>query len=377
MTKGTTVPTRQRPLAQAPFMLMAAVALLAALWGGLQRLAWHIPAVSAETMMNHGPLMINGFLGTVITLERAVALGRNQGGRKRYMVAPILSALGALALLLKLPPEVSRGLFVGSALGLVYIFVVIYRMQAGPDHAVLGLAAALWLGGNILWLTGWPIPRVVAWWAGFLVLTIAAERLELTRIMLMTKIARQTFMAVVGLFVAGLVLALPLPDIGLRVAGLGLFALGVWLIRFDIAKVTIRRKDLTRYIAACLLPGYFWLLVSGTLWMVYGATYSSGQIYDALLHTVFLGFVISMILGHAPVIIPAVMGVKIPYKPVFYVHLVLLHVSLVLRVYGDLAGNFPARQWGGMLNEVAVLLFLITTIIAARMGPPKARPVTR
>ena len=55
----------------------------------------------------------------------------------------------------------------------------------------------------------------------------------------------------------------------------------------------------------------------------------------------------------------------------------LLHVSLVLRVYGDLAGNFPARQWGGMLNEVAVLLFLITTIIAARMGPPKAKPVTR
>lgn len=370
MMKGTTVPTRQRPLAQAPFMLMAIVALLAALWAGLLRLGLNLdPYVPPPQISgNHGQLMINGFLGTVITLERAVALGRNQGGRKRYTIAPALSALGALALLLKAPPVVARGLFVASAIGLVIIFIVIYRMQAGPDHAVLGLAAALWLGGNILWLLGWSLPRVVPWWVGFLVLTIAAERLELARVMLMTKGARTTFMAVVGLFVAGLVVMLFAPDFGLRLAGLGMFALGVWLLRYDIAKVTIRRTGLTQYIAACLLPGYVWLLVAGSLWMFYGAGYTAGPIYDALLHSVLLGFTISMIFGHAPVIIPAVMGVKIPFIRPFYAQLVLLHLSLIMRVAGDLLPNLALRQWGGVLNEIAMLLFIVLTVVSARKG---------
>lgn len=370
MMKGTTVPTRQRPLAQAPFMLMAIVALLAALWAGLLRLGLNLdPYVPPPQISgNHGQLMINGFLGTVITLERAVALGRNQGGRKRYMIAPLLSALGALALLLNAPAPLARGLFVASSVGLVLIFIVIYRMQAGPDHAVLGLAAALWLGGNILWLLGWSIARVVPWWVGFLVLTIAAERLELARVMLMTPRARLTFMIVVGLFVAGLVLLLFVPDPGVRLAGLGLFVLGLWLLRYDIAKVTIRRTGLTQYIAACLLPGYVWLLVAGALWMFYGAGYTAGPVYDALLHSVLLGFTISMIFGHAPVIIPAVMGVKIPFIRPFYAQLILLHLSLILRVVGDLLPSLALRQWGGVLNEIAMLLFIALTVVSARKG---------
>jgi len=133
----------------------------------------------------------------------------------------------------------------------------------------------------------------------------------------------------------------------------------------------IRREGLTRFIAACLLPGYVWLLIGGSLWMFYGASYAAGPIYDALLHTLFLGFVMSMIFGHAPVIIPAVMGVRIPYRPAFYAHLLLLHVSLILRVAGDLLPNWPARRWGGMLNEVAILLFLAVTIMAARTKKPE------
>lgn len=356
---------RRRRLAQAPFMLMAAAALIAALWAGLLRLGWGVPALDAQTIGNHGPLMINGFLGTVITLERAVALGRNMGGRRRYMIAPLLAGLGGVTMALGLPPPVYQVLGVAAALGLVLIFAAIYRLQPGIDHAVMGLAAVLWLAGNILWLAGWSVPRVIAWWAGFLVLTIAGERLELARVLLTSNWARGTFLAVVGLFTTGLIVSLAAPDPGLRLCGAGLALIGLWLLRFDIARITIRREGLTRYIAACLLPGYVWLVVSGTLWMAYGAFYAAGPVYDALLHTVFLGFVISMIFGHAPVIIPAVMGVKIPYTPVFYVHLALLHLSLVLRVAGDLLPNWPVRRWGGLLNEVAVVLFLVVTVAAA------------
>ena len=41
----------------------------------------------------------------------------------------------------------------------------------------MALGALLWLVGNAGWLVGWPVPQVVPWWSGFLVLTIAGERL--------------------------------------------------------------------------------------------------------------------------------------------------------------------------------------------------------
>ena len=94
----------------------------------------------------------------------------------------------------------------------------------------------------------------------------------------------------------------------------------------------------------------------------------AGPVYDALLHTLFLGFVFSMIFGHAPVIVPAVLGVQVPYTPIFYLHLGLLHLSLLLRVVGDGLLLFPLRRWGGLLNEVAVLLFLLVTAVAAQRG---------
>ena len=359
---------RSRNWQRIPLMAFALVALLAGLWAGLLRLGWHIPPLSAQLLIEHGPLMVSGFLGTLISLERAVALSQLQQGRRVYFLAPLLAGLGTVALLLPVPPFIPRLLLTLAALGFVFIFVIIYRMQPSIHNAVMGLGVLLWLMGNGLWLVGLPIFRVVPWWAGFLVLTIAGERLELARMLILTRGVRTIFIVIIGFVLAGLVLSLPAYDAGLRIAGLGLAALGVWLLRFDIARRTIRQKGLTRFIAACLLPGYAWLSLGGIFWLVYGGGYPAGPIYDAMLHTIFLGFVFSMIFGHAPVIIPAVMGVPIKYSSIFYLHLSLLHFSLVLRIAGDLLFWLPARRWGGLLNEIAVVLFLLVTVFAARKG---------
>ena len=109
-------------------------------------------------------------------------------------------------------------------------------------------------------------------------------------------------------------------------------------------------------------------MVGDTLWLIYGGQYSAGLTYDAMLHTIFLGFVFSMIFGHAPIIIPAVLGIQIVYSPVFYIHLALVHRSELVQVMGDLAPYLPARRWGGLLNEVALLLFLAVTAVAAVRG---------
>src|SRR5690606_19473984 len=137
------------------------------------------------------------------------------------------------------------------------------------------------------------------WWAAFLVLTIAGERLELARVMLWGKGARRHYVLAVSVFVAGLLLSLG-PVAGapvgvfyfaVRVSGVGLVLLALWLARYDVAKRTVRKEGLTRFIAACLLPGYAWLGVGGALWLWFGGGYSAGPIYDAMLHTIFLGFV--------------------------------------------------------------------------------------
>jgi hypothetical protein len=76
----------------------------------------------------------------------------------------------------------------------------------------------------------------------------------------------------------------------------------------------------------------------------------------------------SMIFGHAPIIFPAILGLPVQYRSAFYVHLVLLHLSLLLRVTGDLINQFDIRRWGGQLNEVAILLFLGTTVYSIVKG---------
>ena len=365
MARPVPAQSRARYRQRAPLMILAALALLAGLWAGLIRLGWQLPPLALRLPAQHGPLMVSGFLGTLISLERAVALSQNQNGRRLYYLSPLLAGLGAVALFLALPTAVPRGLSSLGALGLVLIFVVIYRLQPTTDHAVMRVGALLWLVGNSLWLAGWPIFQVVPWWAGFLILTIAGERLELARVLLLKQTARVSFLGIIGLFLVGLLVSLVTLDAGIRLAGTALIALGVWLLRFDIARRTIRQKGLTRFIAACLLPGYVWLIIGGLFWLVYGGQYGAGPIYDALLHTIFLGFVFSMIFGHAPVIVPAVLGIQVPYTPLFYIHLALLHLSLVLRVLGDLLLWLPLRRWGGLLNEVAVVMFLLVTAIAA------------
>jgi hypothetical protein len=71
-----------------------------------------------------------------------------------------------------------------------------------------------------------------------------------------------------------------------------------------------------------------------------------------------------MIFGHAPIIFPAILGLSIQYHPIFYTHLILLHASLVLRIIGDIMFNTVLRQWGGLLNGIAIILFLVLTAMA-------------
>jgi hypothetical protein len=134
----------------------------------------------------------------------------------------------------------------------------------------------------------------------------------------------------------------------------------------------VRKTGLPRFIAVCLLSGYVWLAAGGLMALVFGGV-AAGPRYDAMLHAIFLGFVFSLIFGHAPIVFPAVLGVPLAYHPSFYAPLALLQLSLALRVVGDLSLWWAGRQWGGLLNAVAILLFLLNTMRVVRRAVASSR----
>ena len=304
--------------------------------GGLARLSsLEVPATAIAL---HGPLMVSAFFGTVISLERAVAIGRPWA-----YGAPLAAGMGGAFLIINYP-YTGFALMVIAAAVFVACGVLVVRRQPSVETATLLAGATAWLAGNVMLLEG---EAAVPWWLAFFALTVAGERLELSRYLKRPPWVRRSF--------AILVFLLLLSPLIPRVLGVVLLLLALWLFAFDLARVTIRSSGLPRYVAACLLAGYFWLGLGGALIALSSA-------YDAALHAVFVGFVFSMVFGHAPVIMPAVLRMRFPYHRLLYLPLALLHASLAVRVFV----SAPAGAWG---NAAAIALFIVTAAAAVLRRP--------
>jgi hypothetical protein len=216
----------------------------------------------------------------------------------------------------------------------------------------------------VLWSGGVPVAHLLPWLAGFVVLTIAGERLELARIA-MGPAAGTRLVQLAACLTVGVVAALLWPDLGHPLLGVSLLALVLWLARHDVARVTVRTTGLTRFMAASMLAGYGWLAVAGSTWALAGPVYD-GPAYDAIIHAVFLGFTLSMIMAHAPVILPAVLRRPLPYHRALLGPAALLQASLVVRLWcGDALDLDHAREVGGVLNVVAILGFVVVAAWSA------------
>lgn len=392
-----------------PFLLLAAAPLSAGIWGGLRRIGWDLPGAFADWVSWHGPLMVTGFLGTLISLERAagfesqpaeggrirmgaVRVRRTEGqdvprarrpvprrseagcrasawaGRAAAYAIPLLSGLAAALAMAGSPAGADLACF--AAAGLVLLFAFLLLRHPDLPTLAMGLGAACWLGGNLAWRAGTHLSLAVPAWEGFLLLTIAGERLELSRFLAPPRWAIAAFAGTCLLFLGGAAGAAADPDAAVRTTGAAMLLLSAWLGRFDMARRTVRQPGLPRFIAANLLAGYAWLAVGGA-WRLLAGHSEYGYAYDAALHAFFAGFVLSMVFAHAPVIFPAVLGTAVPFRRLFYAHAALLHASLALRVAGDALESGDLRSWGAMGNAAAVALFLIATAASAILARRK------
>jgi len=360
LAAGATPSSWPRIAATPVLLALVATCLLTAICGGLLRAGVRLPDMGDEVLLGravvaHAALMICGFLGTVLGIERAVAVKL-----RAAFIAPIAAGLGGVCLLLG-RDSAGAVLELAAALVFVAVNVVVVRRQRAA-HTVLLLAAGLcWFAGNALFAAGQDSGAILPWWFAFLVMTIAAERLEMTRLMRRRPAAQLALYVVLAMMAVGAALSAASTLLGGLVYGISLLALAAWLGAFDIARRTLFAPGLSRYMAICLLTGYAWLAIAGAAWMM---TAIGWPARDLALHALGLGFIFSMIMGHAPVILPAVARVKLRFGLWFYLPLAALHLSLLVRLGLGLA-NPQLRAAGALLNAGAIALFAITAVGSA------------
>jgi hypothetical protein len=345
-------------LVRFPLLAVGAAALLTGLWTGLARIGVMLPGGSPQLADRHGALMICGFFGTLISLERAVALGRPWA-----YAAPSGAAIGVLGMMAMSGAALPMLLFLAASAALTLGTGSILLRQPALSLLILTVAAIAWGIGCLAWLLDRGMAAAIPWWLAFLVLTIAAERLELSRIMRPAPVSQAVFAIAAACVVTGAALT-ETPQRFAPLLGLGLLGCALWLLIFDVARRTIRQSGQTRFSAVCILAGLAWLALAG-IGMLTAPVGDTPFRYDAIVHAITIGFVLSMVFGHALIILPAVTGLQVRYSAIIYGPLALLQASVAIRFLADIEGWAQLRAISGILSVLALLSFALTLIFAS------------
>ena len=341
------------------------VSLIVGILSGLFRMGWSIPvgAVAGE----HGALMTGSFLGTLICLERIVAL------KKKWLyVIPIISGL-SLILFLVNEQKLAFVLLASGSLGLIYIYIDLINRFKEYYFYIMMIGSICWAVGNFIMIIHPFYPQAAPWWIAFILLTVFGERLELSKFLPQTKNKRITMIVSISIFMLGLII--PYHSMGKYISGIGMISMAIWLLKYDIARKSVRSVGMHRFTGSLLLTGYFWMIICGALMIV---DFESLFSYDAMLHAFFLGFTFSMIFAHAPIIFPGVAGLAIkPFHNSLFIWAILLQLTLILRIVFDLMMNSELRKLFGMTNGIIILLFFINLVILIITKQRKALDIKR
>jgi hypothetical protein len=129
------------------------------------------------------------------------------------------------------------------------IFLTVLKTHRDFPTYIMTLGALCWFIGNALVLSGLFVFEIVPWWICFLVFTIAGERIELNRFLSPKSESDYFFIGIIILSIIAAIISLFYPEVG-------------------------------KFIAACLLIGYFWLGISGIIAVIFGRLVV-GPYYDA------------------------------------------------------------------------------------------------
>lgn len=326
------------------------ISLICAVFAGMVRVGVDFENIAGIAAF-HGSLMTGSFLGSLISLERAIVVKS-----KLAYIVPLLSALSVVFFFII--PKVAFIILVMASVGLLVIMIVLYHRHAEWYQLIFIAGSAFWIIGNLSILVGDYYFFAAPWWMLFFLFVITAERLELARFILVKPMVIISCVVFLGLGFCAMLI--PFHSSGKILLGLTFGALAILLLVNDLAFKNLKKSGVHRFSGMALILGYIWLLVSGIAMTFFDY---SGLLYDAVLHSFFIGFVFSMVFAHGPIILPTVLklGTSV-FHPFLYVSLVILHIGLVIRVGADIMGDAAGRLLGSWIDLVAILLYF--TVIA-------------
>lgn len=350
--------TTLSPIGLLPLLLLALLSGLAAGFGKLGSTVTLFQQLSP----NHALLMIGGFLGSLILLERAMGLPH------RWRLALPGFNLLSLPLLLCDAWRLAAGVQLLAAAALFVLLYAQTRQYNTYPSLLLALGAFCWVLAQAVLLQTELVAAAVPWWMAFFIFTILGERLELSKFLPTPKWAFGILYGWLALLLIGNLLPFHRQPISL--SALALLGMSSWLVYFDMAHRLIRKTGQFKYIGAGLLVGYGWLGAHSLL-VLFAPTHAFQ--YDLQLHTFFLGFVFSMIWAHAPIILPMLFNrLGSPFHPWLWLPWSLFQLSLVARVLAAWHLQAHWRSLAAQINAYSILLLLasMAAILLHKKRPP-------
>ncbi len=328
-------------------LILVPILLITALYSAAGRVGWvmPIPIIAAQ----HGFLMVSGLFATLISFERTLILKQ-----RWWLIIPLLSTASVVLVLTGMGAIGFGCQFLGAAL-LTLLYIRQWLQYREVFLLVLALSGLAWAASALVLLLGNTFPAATTWYILFLLYTIAAERLELSKFIATPPWAKPLLLVLfVLLFVTQ---AVPFHWGSNHITGLLLAGVGYWLLQFDIVKVNLKKDGFFYYTGSTLFVGYIWLMICGVLMALPLRTFYH---YDAVLHSFFIGFTFSMLYAHAPIIFPALIGIsKRPFHKLLYVPVWLTHALLLLRLYADYSSDWNLRKWIGLVQVFVILGYFL------------------
>lgn len=315
----------------------------------------------------HGHFLLGGFIGMLVMFERIVGLRMDA----YYLWVPFLYAFSSLVL-----PRgglIVRLLLAVALLGWGLFCYTAYKVHRKWEKSTLEFFAYVVLSLALASPDGLRTSPIHAL-AGFawIVAVIGLERLELA-------LLRAKFRTLLGygtLFVWCLMwmVLVTMTEQRFVIAGLTTLVLAIILFQVDtpVQSALLRKPLLTSRTAAYrtaykVIWAYGWLLIAGCGLIMWNFL-SPSTVKDFVYHAFGLGFVLTMILAHAPIL----MGVINLQRPVFYQEFAfyIFQASTVVRLVTDITVNLSPSfwQWSGWMTGFLHLVSFIVYIISIRFA---------
>jgi len=334
----------------------------------------------------HSIIMVFGFLAAIIMTERVAGVRMIPGAESfkapRVMVPLIM--LGVVGEMIGYSWQLPIVRYLGALLlvagCLAFIVTLKFlrkKTEAKPpfDFMTLSVAALMLAAVDSAFTLPVDDMGFIMLLISFPVLFILGERVELTWIISgvkgNTRFKRTILVAAMSivLFAIGSTARFTtLGDLTFLIGSLLLLMvlISVLITENQNLKVLLNSpRPLQRYVSQHVRVAYVWAVIGLVLAIIYSLSGLGWNLYDPFIHSLTVGFIGTMMLAHAPVILPGILKKNFNEEKLTTLPLGVLTLAVALRMGGDISSSLfydvnvgLVISFSGWLVLAVVLLFL-------------------